>query len=1513
MLGYRAQIVVRELEQSDYEDLIGGTWTRGAKDPHEHDCWGVVQITCERRGIAVPDFRDVDDHTEEQAITEQELPGWVRVRPGEEQPGDVGAYSFNGNCIDHVGVLCLDNLVLHSRKNTGTVLLGKRSYKTYFQSWYRPGVSSAVSIRGHQNITSTQVLGDKRSGFVVVRLYRNALNPDDFETHVVPHDGGLCFEYLPSDIDLQAVAVSVNGGRLSYDAIRRYHPKSGDEIKAVMIPGVTGAALAGVAAGAEVGFGYTLAAFAINSLLSLGISFFLKALTAPPKPSTDESPVDQSPTFSQAGIRNSVTPGGVIPIVIGEHRIGGQIIGTFNSISELTVSNFQSGGSSPTTNVGPFSLKQNTNSASATGGKTTLNLLIAVSEGEIEAINGLSGDFDDVDAKTLTAGNLLINGNDASEYSQVLVSTRMGWVDQEIIPGFGDTVNAAGVEINLKYQQPWQYTTTQDVDAFEVQLFEPAGHFRIGSSNGKTKIKQVFYRFAYRAQGSTTFIFDQTIERTYLNRAAHSWKLRVDNLPRNTYEIILERLTFDDDDQSFIASGDQSEVSLATINAVNEITYGGSAHPGIAVIAVKALATDQLNGTPTVTSLVKGKKWWVWDGVSEENPNFTFQYTNNPGEFLPGFMLNRNFGLGNDIAANQIDYAAFATLATDCANSIDDGRGGTMNAWETNYVYDSGKKAGDFIDDVLTTCRSSLVPIAGKISVKTHKAKTPSHMFSEGSVSDVKVVWVDETNRPNRINVTFPNEELDYELDTVSVENQSVVDGNFIEETVTLLGVTKPARAMRHGQHRLNVAGLTKTLEFRGALDSVLVSPGDVFWFNHQVLSTNHISGRVVSSSTGGVVIDRDVVIAPSTVYKIRAIWSLNNTRYMEEVSIMMLGATWPAGSSLVTGANWTNQPPKGATYLFGPATDYIETYEVVECPLDPDLTRHVKAIQYDATVFDDDPGDVPTATDELFDPRKFPQAVTGVKVVEETRPQRGTIIHTLAVSWKPNNDFEQCRIYARNPLDDTAWEFVGEGSGGLCQVHDFERDVVIEVSVVPVSPSGNSRAPEFGTKARVAVKGRTVQPGSPTALVAENGESGVSLRWAAPDDVDLDCYKIKIGDNWAGGILVATVPACQTYCVLNQAHYASGSQVFLVKAVSKYGVESDVAASVDFEFDVRSSERAATIEDASWKGTATDFSVSGANIVSGNVTTASYLTDELEAAEAEDLFVAAHATVEFRDRTAPTWATAEFTWGSKGGRVRNWANDPFTDFPDTQEDARAANWANPNQTWVSALSAGRNWAGLSDSAKFDVQIESRTATSSGALSSASQVEHKHRIDNASHADVELTVTVPHSDYQAVVTSMESSLRTPAAAAPQRFPRYCEAYNNAGSSTFTTWTKCNLTTIRDSLGDFSLTSNQIVINFTPRSGKVRVYFTGAIEIDADSVTKATVKVYHNDSATTGAHQRPVMQNSTENTDNFSGFITLDAESGDVFDMRANRNSGSANLKWSGNTCNIRVEEVLEGA
>ena len=112
---------------------------------------------------------------------------------------------------------------------------------------------------------------------------------------------------------------------------------------------------------------------------------------------------DQSPTYGWDGVTTTQDVGIPVPIVYGEHKVGGNIINAF---------------------------------VTTDGDKNYLNVLIALCEGEIDSIS-----------------NIKINDNPIANYDGITTYERMGTNDQSVISNFEDLHNIYAVNTQLTKDQ----------------------------------------------------------------------------------------------------------------------------------------------------------------------------------------------------------------------------------------------------------------------------------------------------------------------------------------------------------------------------------------------------------------------------------------------------------------------------------------------------------------------------------------------------------------------------------------------------------------------------------------------------------------------------------------------------------------------------------------------------------------------------------------------------------------------------------------------------------------------------------------------------------------------------------------------------------------------------------------------------------------------------------------------------------------------------------------------------
>ncbi len=113
-----------------------------------------------------------------------------------------------------------------------------------------------------------------------------------------------------------------------------------------------------------------------------------------------------------------------------------------------------------------------------------------------------------------------------------------------------------------------------------------------------------------------------------------------------------------------------SEVSFQSIQLR---TFQQYTYPGMALLAVKVPATDQLSGSaPLITVRTDGRLVPVWDGADATYPNMVATYSRNPAWVAADALLNTDYGLGAVYKPSDLDVGAFVEFANFCDTRVYD-------------------------------------------------------------------------------------------------------------------------------------------------------------------------------------------------------------------------------------------------------------------------------------------------------------------------------------------------------------------------------------------------------------------------------------------------------------------------------------------------------------------------------------------------------------------------------------------------------------------------------------------------------------------------------------------------------------------------------------------------------------------------------------------------------------------------------------------------------------------------
>lgn len=98
-------------------------------------------------------------------------------------------------------------------------------------------------------------------------------------------------------------------------------------------------------------------------------------------------------------------------------------------------------------------------------------------------------------------------------------------------------------------------------------------------------------------------------------------------------------------------------------------------YPGEALLAVAIPASDQLSSsTPTITTLVRGRRVPLWDGASTSLPNLRRLWSANPAWIALDLLTDAEVGMGRRYRARDVDLERLLEWAGRCDEVLYDGR-----------------------------------------------------------------------------------------------------------------------------------------------------------------------------------------------------------------------------------------------------------------------------------------------------------------------------------------------------------------------------------------------------------------------------------------------------------------------------------------------------------------------------------------------------------------------------------------------------------------------------------------------------------------------------------------------------------------------------------------------------------------------------------------------------------------------------------------------------------------------
>lgn len=693
-----------------------------------------------------------------------------------------------------------------------------------------------------------------------------------------------------------------------------------------------------------------LITFAVGVAISLATTALSYLLFPPSKPHI-EAPDPH--TFSFEGIRTAIGPGNIKPVIYGHHRVGGQLLSA--SVTQaLTVLSNENG----------------TFRVTASDTPPTLDLLLAFGEGPISEF---------------LLGTLEINGQPLGNFPGVQVFTRLGTPDQTPIVEFNETRNtfADGRDLpdnSANTGQEIVYTTSEPISAFVLNIVWQAGLFHM-NGKGEKEDNMVNLAYRFRVHGTPNWSAYGVHQVNAARTAPVRFGIRREGLDLATYDIAV----------NFGGIRHQDELKSKwqpTLESVTEVQAGAHAYPYTALLGLRAVATDALQGAlPNITVEVHGRTTRASSfGAAEV-------FDNNPAWCIMDLMTNTRYGMG--IPESEIDLAAFQVWAEYCADLI-----GGEQRHRFNYVLEREGRSQSLLMEMMGGSRTLMLRSEGLWSPRVTRNDPPGPLLSWATCTNLKVTYTRDPDRVNVMEARFANEEDKFEQDVLAWPPVDQWPPEVHKAGLELRGVTKPSRVMRAMQFELNRRAYENlVIEFDNALDAVTMQVHDLFRFSHPMPGWG-ASGRIQEGSTNATIyLDQDVHMTAGITYQL---YIKHNTDFTESRIVFNPGDT--TTHILQFAVPFTGAPDPGlALWAFGTASPdgAVRVFRAVRVERKSDTTVHIQAVVHNPTIYDE-PTAIPVpGTPGLPNPLGVPPALRFLVATEVTRVQAsGASVRVVNLAW---------------------------------------------------------------------------------------------------------------------------------------------------------------------------------------------------------------------------------------------------------------------------------------------------------------------------------------------------------------------------------------------------------------------------------------------------------------------------------------------------------------------------------
>jgi predicted phage tail protein len=840
----------------------------------------------------------------------------------------------------------------------------------------------------------------------------------------------------------------------------------------------------GVVAMGSWGFASFLAATAVMFLGSTLISRFTG------KQDMGHYDAKTDPTYSWDGTQTMEGQNNAIALTYGTVQSGGQSIGKYVEVRD---------------------------------NKEYLNWLVAAGEGP------------------LTITDVQVNDNPVSFYEGMTLETREGTNDQSPISNFNDTYFTKTLNYQLLDTERIDTAQGNATEGLVVKIEFTNGLY-FAQDNGELGTASVDIEGYYRLGENGTwvqFIGGNAQDGHITGNQSSSLRkeYRVDNLTPGEYQVKMQVV-------GRSHAVDSSRASTRCFwTGLTSIVYDDFCYPNIALVGIKALATDQISGSPTLKFKKTCPYVLVWNPDTNQyeqkastNPAWASYDVLHQCRKLKNIHSNQFVYDVRGVAARRILYDQFKAWADFCD---------AKRLYVNIEIVNAGEMLDVINENIANVGRGQVLRFGTRYGCTWDCVRQPVQMFGMGNIVEgtFKEEFLQTSDRANCVELTYMDAANDFSRETITIYSDTY-DTDTQERTAQaeFNGITSYEQAYREGMYQLYCnQRLLRTVSFEAGVDAIACTVGDVVLIAHDVPKWAR-SGRIheVEGQELLLPVELDDMEGPYRImYR-----TVNDNMYTSPVTVLKNKDGW---CRLRVANAFSAEDPPQPQDIFDIAYTHkgSKPFVVKSITRAQDFTRKIECLEYDASVYEEN-YDIP-----VIQYSSHEQQVKNVTSLSAAAfrylLQDGSSRYQTDISWVRESNGS----YAVYVMDGGKYVLAAEGIRGNSYSYTSVR-MPSKVKVVTVGVAARSS----GTVANVTLISSIVinkVTGLAATVEHQNDKYNVSAHWNATDAAGFRYYEVSFqGEVYRASGTSMTIQDADT-----------GTYVLAVTVVTYYGRSEEKTVSV--------------------------------------------------------------------------------------------------------------------------------------------------------------------------------------------------------------------------------------------------------------------------------------------------------------------------------------------------------------